>query len=90
VKDFTKGKRSVGLELIDENGDRVHMGKCTIPPNKEIPGIGDVVEVRYLYAYKGGCIFQPVYKEKRNDVDVEECLMTQIKYKAGQEVEAED
>jgi bifunctional non-homologous end joining protein LigD len=90
VKDFTKGKRSIGLELIDENGNRVFMGKCTVPPNKDLPEIGDVVEVRYLYAYKGGAIFQPVYKHKRNDVDVEECLMNQIIYKAGQEVEVED
>lgn len=98
VKDITKGKRSVGLELIASydnelgysDGEKIHMGKCTIPPNKEMPKVGDVVEVRYLYAYKGGCIFQPVYKEKRNDVDVEECVMSQIKYKAGQEVDVEE
>jgi len=89
VKDFTKGKRSVGLELLNESGERVFMGKCTIPPNKEIPAIGEVVEVRYLYAYKGGAIFQPVYKHKRTDVDVEECLMNQIIFKAGQESEEE-
>lgn len=90
VKDFTKGKRSVGLELIDEKGQRVHIGKCTIPPNKDLPSIGDVVEVRYLYCYRGGCIFQPFYKDKRNDVDVEECLMSQLKYKQGQESEEEN
>lgn len=90
VKDFTKGKRSVGLELIDEKGQRVHIGKCTVPPNKDLPNIGDVVEVRYLYCYRGGCIFQPVYKDKRNDVDVEECLTSQLKYKQGQESEEEN
>lgn len=90
VKDFTKGKRSVGLELIDADGNKVPMGKVTIPPNKDIPKIGSVVEVRYLYAYKGGSIFQSVYKEQRNDVDVEECLMSQIVYKANQEEEGED
>lgn len=90
VKDTTKGKRSVGLELINENGDRVFMGKCTIPPNKEIPDIGAVVEVRYLYAYKGGAIFQPNYKELRDDVDVEECLMTQIIYKEVSDEEEEN
>jgi len=90
VKNLTEGKRSVGLELINEKGERVPMGKCTIPPNKDIPEVGAVVEVRYLYAYKGGAIFQPCYKEQRVDVYPEECLMTQIKYKAGQEVEEED
>lgn len=87
VKDLTKGKRSVGLELLNEGGERVFMGKCTIPPNKDLPAVGDVVEVRYLYAYMGGAVFQPTYKDKRTDVDVEECLMSQIKYKAGQEEE---
>jgi bifunctional non-homologous end joining protein LigD len=87
VKDFTKGKRSVGLELIDADGNRVHMGKCTIPPNKNVPEIGSVVEVRYLYAYRGGKIFQPCYKEERNDVYPKECLMTQIIYKAGEQEE---
>jgi len=87
VKDLTKGKRSVGLELINENGERVHMGKCTIPPNKKVPAIGAVVEVRYLYAYRGGKIFQPCYKEERNDVYPKECLMSQIIYKAEQEEE---
>jgi len=89
VRDWTKGKRSVGLELIDRdnNDERVHMGKCTIPPNKEVPAIGAVVEVRYLYAYRGGKIFQPCYKEERNDVYPNECLMTQIIYKAGEQEE---
>jgi len=89
VRDWTKGKRSVGLELIDRdnNDERVHMGKCTIPPNKEVPAIGAVVEVRYLYAYRGGKIFQPCYKEERNDVYPKECLMTQIIYKAGEQEE---
>jgi len=87
VKDFTKGKRSVGLELLNENKERVFMGKCTIPPNKEIPAIGDVVEVRYLYAYLGGAIFQPTFKEKRDDVDFRECLTSQLIYKEGSEEE---
>lgn len=89
VRDLTNGKRSIGLELIDRenNDERVYMGKCTIPPNKDIPPVGSVVEVRYLYAYRGGAIFQPCYKEQRVDVYPGECLMSQIIYKAGQEEE---
>ncbi len=89
VKDHTKSKRSIGLELIDTNGNRIFMGKCSVPTNKKLPEIGAVVEVKYLYAYLGGAIAQPVFKEERTDVDVEECLMSQIIYKQGQE-ETED
>jgi len=86
VKDLTKGKRSVGLELIGENGERVSVGKVTIPSNKEVPSKGDLVEVRYLYAFKGGAIFQSTYKEKRNDSDLTDATTKQLKYKAEVEV----
>lgn len=78
----TLGKRSVGLEMMDENGGRQFMGKVTIPANKEIPTTGDLVEVRYLYAYKGdGKIFQPVYMDKRTDADLTDCTTKQLIYK---------
>lgn len=55
VSNITKGKRSVGLDLIDNDTNKsVFMGKVTIPANHDIPNVGDFVEVRYLYAYKGG------------------------------------
>jgi len=75
------GKRSVKLELY--NGSSwVDMGNVTIPPNKDVPSIGDIVEIKYLYAHKGGSLYQPIYLEPRDDVDAEECLMSQVKYKA--------
>lgn len=77
----TPGKRSVGLEMINESGDRQFMGKVTIPPNKEIPGVGDLVEVRYLYAFPGGKIFQPFYLDKRTDADLSDCTTKQLIYK---------
>lgn len=76
-----EGKRSIGLELLDSNGDWVNMGNCTIPPNKDIPSVFSIVEIRYLYAHKGGKLYQPTYKEPRDDVNESECLMTQVKYK---------
>jgi len=82
VADMTTGKRSVGLEL-DDNGKMVFMGKVTIPPNKDVPKIGDFVEVRYLYAYKGGAIFQPTYLAKRGDCDITDATLGQIVYKNG-------
>jgi len=83
VKDHTKGKRSVGVELI-EGENRVFMGKCTVSPNHEMPSVGMLVEVQYLYAYKGGAIFQPVYKGERLDSDLTDCTIAQIVYKAEQ------
>lgn len=81
VEGTTKGKRSVGLNILD--GDKkVFMGKVTIPPNHEVPSEGELVEVRYLYAYKGGAVFQPVYLGKRPDSDLTDATIKQIVYKA--------
>ena len=71
-------KRSVSLEMSCGNG----VGNVTIPANCEIPQKGDLVEVRYLYAYKGGSLYQPTYLGKRSDVDEDECVLNQLKYKA--------
>ncbi len=74
-------RRSVSLMLFD--GDKVvPVGNVTIPPNHEVPAIGTVVEVRYLYAFRGGSIFQPIYLGVRDDIRAEECTVNQLKYKA--------
>ena len=47
------------------------------------PGeLGTVIEVRYLYAYPDGSLFQPVYRGERDDVSAEECVVSQVKFKA--------
>jgi bifunctional non-homologous end joining protein LigD len=81
VDSITKGKRSVGLVLLDGK-NRIPVGKCTIPPNKEVPKVGSIVEVQYLYAYEGGAIFQPVYLNERDDVDAKECITRQLVFKS--------
>jgi hypothetical protein len=58
------------------------VGNVTIPANHEIPNVGDAVEVQYLYAYKGGCLYQPVYKGRRDDVPVD--TLDKLKYKPGE------
>lgn len=75
-------QRSVDLQLF--NGDElVDAGSVTIPPNKEVPMFGAIVEVRYLYAYKeSGSIYQPVYLGERDDVEPTECKVEQLKWKA--------
>ena len=90
VANLTKDKRSVGLELIsDDNNKRVFMGKVTILPNFDVPNVGDLVEVRYLYAYRGGAIYQPTYLGKRDDQDLTDATLKQIVYKAENEEDGE-
>ena len=75
-------KRSVGLLIFD--GEKIKAaGNVTIPPNHEIPATGQVVECRYLYAFReSGSIYQPVYLGSRDDITSDECTATQLKYKA--------
>ena len=76
------GKRSVSLMLFARN-KVVHAGNVTIPPNHQIPDVGAIVEVRYLHAFReSGCIYQPIYLGRREDIAAEECTVLQLKYKA--------
>jgi bifunctional non-homologous end joining protein LigD len=81
-------KRSVELRLLNGNGWN-QVGNVTIPPNFQVPSIGKVVEVRYLYAFKGSnALYQPVFLGPRTDVGQHECVLSQLKYKpTGEEDE---
>jgi bifunctional non-homologous end joining protein LigD len=60
----------------------VPAGNVTIPPDHDIPAPGDTVEVRYLYAFEqSGCIYQPVYRGKRDDIVPTDCHVRQLKFK---------
>jgi bifunctional non-homologous end joining protein LigD len=74
-------QRSVAMQLFD-GSNWVDVGNVTIPPNKNIPPVGAVIEVRYLYAFQGGAIYQPTYLGVRDDIDKDECTTEQLKYKA--------
>jgi len=43
--------------------------------------VDSIIEVRYLYAYKGGNLYQPTYLGVRDDISFEDCLISQLKYK---------
>ena len=81
-------KRSVSLLLF--TGDKITpAGNVTIPPNHGVPATGQIVECRYLYAFReSGCIYQPVYLGTREDITAEECTSAQLKYKAEPAEEA--
>ena len=74
-------KRSVTLGLYD--GDKlVPAGNVTIPPNHQVPEVGEVCETRYLHAFReSGSIYQPVYLGRRTDIPASECVVEQLKYK---------
>jgi bifunctional non-homologous end joining protein LigD len=82
-------KRSVSL-MLRAGRNLTAAGNVTIPPNHEIPKAGQIVECRYLYAFKeSGCIYQPVYLGARDDIPDTDCTTTQLKYKAGAEESVE-
>ncbi len=70
-------QRSVALVL-----EGVNIGNVTIPSNFDIPGVGAVVEVRYLHWFPGGSVYQAVYLGARDDIDASECVMAQLKAKS--------
>jgi bifunctional non-homologous end joining protein LigD len=78
-------KRSVEISLLGAGGWQT-AGNVTIPANHSIPRVGDVVEVRFLYAHReSGVLYQPVYLGLRDDVAPKECLASQLKFKPEDE-----
>jgi bifunctional non-homologous end joining protein LigD len=82
-------KRSVAVSVLDDSARPVAIGNVTIPANQPIPKVGDILEVRYLYAFKGGSLYQPTCLGIRTDVDAEECVISQLKYKASSDDDEE-
>lgn len=84
VTGVTTGKRSVSMAVLDEAGNEVPVGKVTIPANFDVPAVGSVVSVTYLYYFGvGGALFQPVYKALRTDQAVSDCTLRKLKLKAA-------
>ncbi|EPV8691089.1 RNA ligase family protein [Pseudomonas aeruginosa] len=75
-------KASVGIGMLDDLGNVIPVGNCTIPPNKSTPQVGALVDIQYLYAYQGGSLFQPVYLRERDDVSRDECTLSRLHYKS--------
>jgi bifunctional non-homologous end joining protein LigD len=74
-------QRSVAIALIEPDGRRINVGNVTVPANQPIPAAGDIVEIRYLYAFEGGSLYQPVLQGIRHDIDAAECQASQRKFR---------
>jgi len=80
-------KRSVGVAVLQDNGQLQFIGNVTIPANYKIPAPGAFVEIEYLYCYpNGGSLFQPVYKGPREDKSKAD-LYSSLKFKGTDEDE---
>lgn len=78
-------KRSVAVECWENDSDNViALGSITIPTNYEIPEVGDIVNVRYLYKYENGSLFQTTYLGGRTDQTTPDRLH-QFKHKVAVE-----
>jgi bifunctional non-homologous end joining protein LigD len=78
-------QRSIEMKML-LGQESIGVGDVTIPPNHSLPKPGQVVEVRYLYAFVASrCLYQPIYLGVRSDVLQTECLISQLKFKAGEE-----
>jgi len=80
VQSVSDTKSSIALCVFD-NGEVVNVGNATVYPNIPMPNVGDVVEIKYLYFYPGGSLYQPVLLGVRDDVTVYECIIKQLKLK---------
>ena len=78
VSNHNSTKRSISLDVYDDN-DLINIGNVTVYPNQDMPAIGSIVEVKYLYYYPGGSLYQPVLLCVRDDVDMRECLIDKLK-----------
>lgn len=72
-------RRSVALALLDGKGALVPVGNVTVPVNMAVPRVAELVEVRYLYRYESGSLFQPVLLGARSDAIWDECTLAQIR-----------
>jgi len=78
-------RRSVAIGLWGD-AKLVPAGNLTIPVDQPVPDVGDIIEVRYLYAIPGsGSLFQPVYLGPRDDIAAAECCRDQLKFRKAPE-----
>ena len=86
VTKVSEKKRSISLGVFDSKGIIMDVGNVTVYPNQSIPQPGAIVEVKYLYYFENGSLFQPVLLGERDDMSNEDCTLKQLKLKKKEEV----
>jgi bifunctional non-homologous end joining protein LigD len=84
-KKANDGHRSIAVHLLDDNRQRF-MGTVGVPDRYRLPKEGEIVEVQYLYCHPGrdGKLIQAKYFGKvRDDIEIAECGVSQLKVKAN-------
>jgi bifunctional non-homologous end joining protein LigD len=79
------GHRSIAVYLLDGNRPRF-MGTVGVPDRYPLPRAEQIVEVRYLYCHPGpdGKLIQAKYFGKvRDDIELNDCNVSQLKIKAS-------
>jgi bifunctional non-homologous end joining protein LigD len=71
-------KASIQVGILDGT-KMIPVGNVTINGHAT-PNVGDCVDVTYLYAYKGGSLYQPKYRGIRDDHDCDQ--ITALKFKS--------
>jgi bifunctional non-homologous end joining protein LigD len=84
VVSMVNSQRSVGI-VVFRDEQAIGLGNVSIPVDDKVPDVGQIIEVRYLYAYKDGALAQPVYLGPRDDVAESECVESQLKYKSEED-----
>lgn len=87
LKKANDGHRSIAVYLLDKGRERF-MGTVKVADKYEVPAVGSIVEIRYLYAFPGaeGRIYQPCYfGVVRKDVTKSDCVVQQLKLKQDEE-----
>ena len=76
-----KARQSVAVGLL-EKGKWVDVGTVSTI-GKPATQVGDLIEIRYLYATKARRLYQAIYIGKRDDLDASACTIEQLSYKQG-------
>lgn len=83
VESLNVKARSVHIAVLDASGKPMPLKKVTIPANHDVPPVGAIVDVEYLYAHATGGLAQPRYQGIRSDRQLEHCVASQLKYKSA-------
>lgn len=82
VTEMNRGDKDQAISIgLYQEGKLVDVGGCKVPVfHMKSMAVGDVVEIKYLYATEANHVYIPVFLRKRLDKPAEECYTTQLQY----------